>query len=180
MKKIKLTQGKWTLVSDEDYEFLNQWKWYAKKCHSNIFYAVRSKQINEKQVRLKMHNIIAERMGIKNPDHVDMDGLNNQRNNLREATVSQQGANQSLQSNNISGYKGVSWYKRYKKWLAQIRINKRKTHLGYFIDIKNAARAYNKAAIKCFGTFARVNDMQNLGQTLSAALLTPEELAKHL
>ena len=143
MKRIKLTQGKFALVSDEDYEYLNQWKWFAHKGYTT-FYAIRhSLTINKKRTLIYMHRVIAERMGIKNPDHIDRNGLNNQRNNLREATKSQQRANQNLRSNNTSGYKGVCWHKKAKKWVAQIRVNKKYIYLGLFTNIKDAARAYN-------------------------------------
>jgi hypothetical protein len=180
MKKIKLTQGKYALVSDEDYEFLSQWNWCAfKGC--TTFYACRHpSKINRKQTTIYMHQVIAERMSIKSPDHIDTDGLNNLRSNLRQATQSQQHANQNLQKNNKSGYKGVSWHKRCKKWKVYINANKNYIFLGYFIDIKEAARAYNKAAIKYYGTFARINDVEHKGKTLSAALLTPEELLKYI
>jgi len=158
MKKIKLTQGKWTLVSDEDYEYLSQWKWCVLKQHSNIFYAIRnSPMINKKRTLIRMHKVIAERMNIKHPDHVDTNGLNNQRNNLREATKSQQMMNQNLRINNKSGYKGVYWYKNSGKWRAQISLNYKHIYLRSFENIKDAAKAYNKAAIKYFGEFAVLN-----------------------
>jgi hypothetical protein len=155
MKQIKLTQSKFALVSDEDYEYLNQWKWYALKQNNNIFlfYAVRC----FKRKTISMHRVIAERIGIKNPDHIDRNGLNNQRDNLREATRSQQVINQNLRKDNKSGYKGVSWDRRQKKWVARIQSNKKNLHLGYFDDIKEAARAYNEAALKYFGDFAVLN-----------------------
>jgi hypothetical protein len=157
MKRIKLTQSKFALVDDEDYEYLNQWNWYAQK-DDKTCYAKRSYSIgNGKQKTIYMHRVIAERMGIHNPDHIDIDGLNNQRNNLREATDNQNKANRTLFKNNTSGYKGVSWNKYNKKWVAYIRVNKKRIHLGYFNDIKDAARAYNEAAIKYFGEFAVLN-----------------------
>jgi len=158
MKRIKLTQGKYALINDEDYEYLNQWKWHTVK-NKRTYYAHRHASIkNNKKPRLiKMHQEVAERMGIKNPDHADRDGLNNQRNNLREATRSQQQANHSLQKNSTSGYKGVYWCKNVKKWRAQIVINERNIHLGLFTDIKDAAKVYNEAAIKYFGEFAVLN-----------------------
>jgi hypothetical protein len=157
MKRIKLTQGKFALVSDEDYEFLSQWKWCACKDHKT-FYAVRGLPgVNGKPTTIKMHRVIAERIGIKNPDHKDQNGLNNQRSNLREATQSQQIANQNLRRNNTSGYKGVSWFKRAEKWRAYIRVSRKQIYLGLFMDIKDAAKAYNKAALKYFGEFAVLN-----------------------
>ena len=157
MKKIKLTQGKWTLVSDEDYEYLNQWKWYALKGHKTFYAVKNSPRVNGKHTLILRHRVIAERMGIKNPDHADCNGLNNQRNNLRAATVNQQQINRSLQSNNTSGYKGVYWSKNVKKWRGQIWVNYKRVHLGYFDNIKDATRAYNKAALKYFGEFAVLN-----------------------
>lgn len=180
MKRIKLTQNKFALVSDEDYEYLNQWKWCAAK-GSKTFYAARSSStINGKRHTIYMHKALAERMGIKNPDHIDRNGLNNQQNNLREATCSQNNTNQRLRSDNKSGYRGVYWHIQRKKWGAYIYVNKKSIYLGLFNDIKDAARVYNKAALKYFGAYARINDMENKGKTLSVAILTPEELAKHI
>lgn len=157
MKKIKLTQGKFALVSDEDYEFLSQWRWYAHKGHKTYYARRNSSRVNGKQITIHMHRVIAERMEIKSPDHTDQNGLNNQRNNLREATISQQAINRNLQSINTSGYRGVCWNKHAKKWIARICTNKIGIHLGYFDNIKDAARAYNEAAIKYFGEFAVLN-----------------------
>ena len=157
MKRIKLTQGKFALVSDEDYEYLNQWKWFAHKGYTT-FYAIRhSLTINKKRTLIYMHRVIAERMGIKNPDHIDRNGLNNQRNNLRDSTRSQNNANRGLNKNNTSGYKGVCWNKQKQKWHARIRVNYKYVQLGLFDNIKDAARAYNKAALKYFGEFAWLN-----------------------
>jgi len=160
MKKIKLTQGKFTLVDDCDYEYLNQWKWYAHRC-GNIFYAVRGSRKDEckKPKLIRMHRVIVQRMGMEfqEVDHIDMNGLNNQRFNLRVATHQENAFNQNKYKNNTSGHKGVDWYKPYQKWRTRIMVNGKNIHLGYFDDIDDAARAYNKAAMQHFGEFARLN-----------------------
>ena len=102
-----------------------------------------------------------EILGITDPkinvDHLDGDGLNNQRSNLRVCTDSQNGANRGKQKNNKSGYKGVHWNKKTKKWAAQIQYHKKVLNLGYYSDIIEAAKAYDKKALELFGEFARLN-----------------------
>lgn len=107
-----------------------------------------------------LHRIIAERMEFHisdQIDHIDGNKLNNQRNNLRSATSSQNAINSKKPKNNTSGYKGVSWSKKSKKWRAQICFEGKQIHLGFFDDSKDAANAYDKAALKYFGEFARLN-----------------------
>src|SRR5271157_1434079 len=90
-------------------------------------------------------------------DHRDGNGLNNQRRNLRKATKSQNGQNRDKQANNTSGFKGVSWHSASNRWVAQITIDKKRTHLGLFVDKEKAACAYNKAAKLHYGSFAKLN-----------------------
>ncbi len=90
-------------------------------------------------------------------DHIDGDPLNCRISNLREATRIQNSFNRTKQANNKSGYKGVSWDKKNKQWVAQIAICGRQTNLGRFNRIENAALAYNFAAHKHFGQFAFFN-----------------------
>jgi len=107
---------------------------------------------------IHMHREVARRMGLdlsNEIDHINGDKLDNRRENLRSATRSQNKMNSGKPKNNTSGYKGVCWYKRGNKWRAQIGINGKLKHLGYFEDKEEAAKAYKKAAEKYHGEFVR-------------------------
>jgi len=101
-------------------------------------------------------------LGIPDPnvqvDHFpDPSGLNNMRSNLRLAMKVENSRNRRLNINNTSGFKGVFWDKGNRKWRAQIKVDGKFKHLGYFADKREAARAYDVAALKCFGRFACTN-----------------------
>jgi hypothetical protein len=152
MKLIPLTQGKFAIVDDEDFEMLSKFKWSAT-LYGKTFYAMRTAH------RMKM-NIFLHQMIITAPDgmeidHINRNGLDNRRRNLRICTRSQNLANQGLHSNNTSGLKGVSWCRQTRKWKAQISINHKHKNLGRFEDPEEAHAAYIKAAKKYFGEFAR-------------------------
>lgn len=138
------------LVDDEDYERVNQFNWYAKK-QENLFYAIRH---IERHKIIFMHNII---VGFKGVDHIDGNGLNNQRNNLRKATQQQNMMNKQSRKNSSSRFKGIYWYKQTKRWMARITFNQRIFYLGYFTSEIQAALAYNKKALELFGEFAKLN-----------------------
>lgn len=166
MKEILLTQGKVALVDDEDFEYFNQWKWSASK-QGNTYYALRKVTVSKnKELTTIMHRVITQALHGINIDHINGNGLDNQRKNLRFATKAQNAMNKNKQCNNVSGYKGVSWAKRQKKWRACIMVIGRNVHLGYFTIKETAALAYDKAAEKYYGEFARLNsqkDMKRLG-----------------
>ena len=155
MKEIKLTQGKVALVDDEDFEYINQWKWYAHWDGYN-WYAIRHIE-NKKTISLH-REILKPPRGIKT-DHKDRNGLNCQRHNLRCATNSQNGANKTPTGR--SKYLGVSWMrdKKYNKEyiFAQIKCNGKHKHLGIFKTEEEAARAYDMAAKILHGEFANLN-----------------------
>lgn len=156
MKTIPLTRGKVAIVSDCDFSFLNQWKW----CCSQGKYAVRERRKRDplKPTSIRMHVVIAQRMGfpaICEVDHRDNNGLNNQRRNLRPATKRTNGQNRGPNKNNTSGYKGVS--RADSKWVAEIKVGPKRLRLGRFATPQDAAIAYDKAARTHFGSFAFLN-----------------------
>ena len=156
MRRVKLTQGKFALVDDEDFDYLNQWKWCFHKHQSPVDggYAVRG----ESKKLIRMHrDIMKPQKGVV-IDHINMCGLDNRRSNLRLATK-----NQNLQHSKkrvgVSQYKGVCQHKTDKKWVARIQVNGKRIHLLRTNDEIKAARAYDTAAIKYFGEFAVLNNV---------------------
>lgn len=147
MKKIKLTQGKYALVDDEDFEILNQWKWHSIK-NGRTFYAGRTSAKNKetkKRNGIRMHiEIIGKSPKGKEIDHKDGNGLNNQRKNLRLVSHSENMINQRQRLNNTSGFRGVSWNTALKKWRTDVRLHTIRFFLGYFTDKLDAKQAYDK------------------------------------
>ena len=92
-------------------------------------------------------------------DHINGDPKDNRWINLRAATNTQNSRNSRKPKNNTSGYKGVSFISRLNKYRATIMVNRKHIYLGLFVDPKEAALAYNNAAIKYFGEFALLNDL---------------------
>ena len=150
MKRIKLTQGKYAMVDDSDYNYLMQWKWYASGHHGK-FYARRGTH------SIRMHRVILPPGKGFEIDHIDRNGLNNQRNNLRLCTRAQNQANVGLSKNNKSGFKGVYWLKASNKWAAEIKVNRKNILIGQYFCIVKAAKAYDAAAEEYFGEFAYTN-----------------------
>lgn len=153
-KKIPLTQNRFTIVDNEDYHKLIKYNW----CVSSG-YATRGTNSNG---HFKMHRVIMNAKNNEEIDHIDGNRLNNQKSNLRIVTRTQNQMNRKLQKNNKSGYKGVSWCSKSKKWLSQIRINTHTKFLGYFVNKNKAAVVYNEAAMKYFGEFCNINKVKKL------------------
>lgn len=153
---MQLTQGKLTTYDDEDHELISAHNWYAIKGH-RTFYAMSAIRIEGKRIWFAMHRkILGLTDGRLYVDHIDGDGLNNQRSNLRICTSDQNTKNQRLRITNKSGYKGVCWDKRNKKWFASITHNRKQFNLGYFDDPKSAHEAYCAAAIRLHGEFCNL------------------------
>lgn len=146
------------LLDDEDYKKLSQWKWQL----SNRGYASRPqwlvpRKLN-KQTTVYMHRMIMN-FPISGVDHINMNKLDNRKGNLRLATSYQSSLNRGKHKDNSSGFKGVSWGKRDKKWKAQITADGKYKWLGQYESKEEAAKVYNKAAKKYFGEFAYLNQL---------------------
>lgn len=158
IKRIKLTRGQFALVDDADYDWLNQWKWYAHKSRG-VFYAVRMlSQKCGKHIEIRMHRLILglEHGDKREGDHRNHNTLDNQQVNLRICTHQQNTFNQKSPSSS-SQFKGVSWHKAHKKWQAYIKTNGKIKYLGIFKAERDAALVYDTAAIREFGEFAYLN-----------------------
>ena len=153
MKIIPLTKGKYTLVDDEDYEWLNQWKWFTKTSGRN-FYAARW---GENRKQLYMHREIIGAKDNEHIDHINHNGLDNQRSNLRICDPQLNIANCRHQNKCSSTYRGVYWQKQDKRWQSRIKLEQKDIYLGNYLSEKMAAIAYNIAALIHFGEFANIN-----------------------
>ena len=156
MKKIQLS-GKnshlFTLVDDEDYEEVRKSCWYLTKG-----YAVRGYFKNNKYGKRLQRVILKNPIGLV--DHKNHNKLDNRKQNLRIVTNQQNVWYQRKNRVLTSRFKGVSWYKKDKKWQVQITFNKKDIYLGRFEDEKRAALAYNVAAQKYFGEYAYLNKIK--------------------
>lgn len=156
-KELILSQDKVALVDDKDHEWASQWKWSAMVLGKRV-YAVRAgKILSGGRITIYLHReILKAPIGV-DVDHINGDGLDNRRSNLRLATRSENMGNRPMQANNSSGFKGVTWNKKLNKWQAQIKGRGRSITLGCFDNLEEAALIYDEAARKYFGEFARLN-----------------------
>lgn len=153
LKHINLTQGKVAIVDDEDFEELNKYKW----CYLNAGYACRESSGK----MILMHRDINKTPNNKITDHINGNGLDNRKVNLRTCTTSENAMNSKTNLINTSGYRGVSKDNVRGTYRATIKKLDKAIFLGRFKTANEAALAYNKAAIELFGEFARLNEIKN-------------------
>jgi hypothetical protein len=148
---IPLTKGKVAIVDAADYDWLSSFTWFTSEKPGGV-YACR----HVKRKNVLMHRMIMNPPAGKFVDHIDRNGLNNRRCNLRICTFAENIHNTKGRGK-TSRYKGVSLTKKEKKWISSIRYNDKFYYLGYFDDEIEAAKAYDKMAKKLFGEFAYLN-----------------------
>ncbi len=140
MKKILLTRGKFAIVDDEDFPFINQWKWWF----TTRGYAVREK----KRKLIFMHRLINKTPKGFDTDHVNKNKLDNRKDNLRTVTRSQNFMNINPRKNNTSGFRGVQ--RHAEGWMARIKVDYKAIYLGYFKEFKDAVVARKRGEEKYF------------------------------
>ncbi len=160
---VPLTRGYVAVIDAADAPLVDRGKWrslISRRRDGTIrtVYAVRTESgANGKAVMLYMHRLIADTQDGMDTDHSDGNGLNNRRDNLREATHAQNMHNMSKMPTNTSGAKGVSWDKARMKWQAKFKVNGKMYHCGRFDTIDDASEAYAKACLELHGEFARTS-----------------------
>lgn len=158
MKVIELTKGFATIVDDEDFDLLAQYRWSIH----NLGYAARTPKMVggiRPTKRVLMHRQIMNAPDGVEVDHINGNKLDNRRCNLRFANHAQNGMNRGPRSDSSTGVKGVYFSKQKKKFHAEIRSNGVKKNLGFYTDLKEASDAYDRGAILYHGEFARLNSM---------------------
>jgi hypothetical protein len=159
-RRIPLTRGKYALVDPADFAPLSEYKWHMVDARGT-FYAVRSsgKRGRQKRVIIKMHREILKVPDGMFVDHINHNGLDNRRANLRPATQAQNARNRRKvhRDGYHSNYKGLTWYKRQNRWAVRVMVDNKSKFIGYFDNELDAARAYDEAARKYHGDFASLN-----------------------
>lgn len=153
MKFIPLTQGKFAKVDDDMFKYLNQWKWYF----SNTGYAQRESSRKQGRRSILMHRVINNTPKGMETDHINMNRLDDQKENLRSCSHQENQQHKKIYKNNKSGYRGVTFRKDKSKWEAYIGAGGRRNHIGYFENAEEAARAFDEAARTYRGCFATTN-----------------------
>lgn len=160
MKEIELTRGYVSKVDDSDFNALNSFKWHVfNGGHQGNYvpYAMRSVGTGNQKRNINMARDILNAPAGMVVDHINGDTLDNRRSNLRLCTNPENLRNRGKSKANTSGFKGVFWDKKLRRWRAAIDYNRKKINLGVYPTAELAALAYDKAARKYHGDFSKTN-----------------------
>jgi hypothetical protein len=152
-KLIQLTRGKVAIVDDEDFESLNKFRWYCDRK-----YAVREIMRQGIKERIYMHRLIANAPDHLEVDHINGDGADNRKDNLRLCTHAENLRNRGRAKHNASGHKGVWFSKQSNRFIAETRLNGKKIHVGSFKTAEEASEAYKAKALEVHGDFANIKN----------------------
>lgn len=165
--EIELTKGQVAYIDEEDYELVSRHSWSAtEKGHRRTRYARAGvRDADGKNYTIRMHRLI---LGLEKGDgiivdHINGNGLDNRRENLRTGSYAQNARNVATTRRSTSGYKGVFWRKARSVWISQIRFNGKLSTVAYTQCKHDAARIYNKHATELFGEHAWLNDVEECG-----------------
>lgn len=165
MKNIFLTNGLKVIVDDEDYEWLSKYNWYASK---NKYAITKLDGLTK-----SMHRLI---LGLTDSkiltDHINGNGLDNRRCNLRPCTP-QENLRNMKKFRGLSKYRGVSWCKQMKKWRVSLSIRGKSTYYGYYEDEEKAARLFDSIIKEKHGDFARLNFPDESNTQIATKALKP-------
>jgi hypothetical protein len=149
---VLLTQGYVAVIDSSDVHLVDGRLWHAQKGKTAVYAVSNTRTADGKRSLLPLHMALT---GFGRTDHIDGDGLNNIRSNLRSATVAQNSHNQRRGRNNTSGFKGVHHEAQTGRWRACIRLNGKLHRLGRFETPEDAHKAYCKASVEMHGEFGR-------------------------
>ena len=152
---VPLTQGKEAIIDKEDIDKVSQYTWFAVK-NGCRYATTAARNAENRVVNIAMHRLIMDNPVGFEIDHVDGDGLNNTKLNLRLATRQQNAFNLKKPKNNTSGFKGVSWCQASNRWKATISVNRVRHHLGFYNTKEQAYQAYCQASERFHGEFGRI------------------------
>jgi hypothetical protein len=157
MKEIKLSQGLFALVDDEDFEPMLEHYWHAVNGGSGNKYAARKVRVDGKTQVIFMHKVLARTPPGMLTDHINGNTLDNRKANLRMCNRWENARNRRVHKNSKHGFKGV--HAAGNRFQAVIRVDRKLMHLGTFKTAGEAALKYNEAARELFGDFCRLNNV---------------------
>ena len=144
--EIPLTKGYRAIIDAKDAEEVGKYNWYARVEKHTVYAARNTPRSHGPRKTIFMQRMLLAAGDGMTVDHIDRDGLNNRRSNLRVCSWAENQWNSKAQDGTRSGLKGVNWHKARKKWQARIRVNGKRISLGYFDEPESAHAAYAEAS----------------------------------